>query len=101
MLELLIQFFGEFMLQAVGEVLLELGLHALAEPFRKTANPWLASVGYAIFGAVFGGLSLLAFPAGVGAWRARRGESLFRIDRFSYGFLFAGSLAAIRFKYAT
>ena len=126
MLELLIQFIGEFLLQAIGEALLELGLHSLAEPFRRPPNPWIAALGYAIFGAAFGGLSLLIFPenltpagawrvanliltpiavglimAAMGAWRIRRGESLFRIDRFSYGFLFALSLAVIRFSFAT
>ncbi len=126
MLEILIQLFGEFVLQAIGEVLLELGLHAVAEPFRKEANPWVAALGYTMFGAAFGGISLLAFPAhltpagalrianlvltplvvgaimsSVGAWRAKRGDALFRIDRFSYGFLFAFALAAVRFRFAT
>jgi hypothetical protein len=124
-LEFLFQIVGEFLLQAIGEALFEIGLHSLAEPFRKPPNPWLASIGYAIFGATFGGLSLLAFPthltpagalrianlvitppavggimAAMGAWRTRRGDSLFRIDRFSYGFLFALALALVRFKFA-
>lgn len=125
MLELILQLLGEFLLQAVGEALLEIGLHSLAEPFKHPPNPWLASIGYAIFGAIFGGFSLIAFPthltpagmlritnlaftpiavggimAAMGAWRARRGEPLFRIDRFSYGFLFALALALVRFKFA-
>ena len=57
-MEFLLQLLGEFLLQMVGEALMELGLHSVAEPFRKPPNPWLASLGYAIFGAVFGGLSL-------------------------------------------
>jgi hypothetical protein len=125
MLELLVQFMGEFLLQAVGEALVEIGLHSLAEPFRRPSNPWLASVGYAIFGALLGFLSLLVFhqhltPAGaprllnlvltplvvggvmsaMGSWRRRRGEALFRIDRFSYAFLFALTLALVRYKFA-
>ncbi|MEQ6435054.1 hypothetical protein V8Z74_08425 [Comamonas sp. w2-DMI] len=98
MLEFLLQLLGEFLLQVVGEALVELGLHSLAEPFRQPPNPWLAALGYMIFGAVLGGLSLLVLghhltPAGplrwlnllftpvavgalmaaMGAWRARRG----------------------------
>ncbi len=124
MLELLFEFVGEFLLQAIGEALVELGLHSVAEPFRRPPNPWLAALGYTIFGAVLGGLSLLAFPtnlvpeawrvvnlvatplavggimAAIGAWRARRGESVLRIDRFAYGYLFALSLALVRFFFA-
>lgn len=96
----------------------------MAEPFRKPPNPWLAALGYTIFGAIFGGLSLLVIsahltpapwriaklvviPVAVGAlmalmgkWRARRGEAIFRIDRFSYGYLFALSLSLGRFTFA-
>jgi hypothetical protein len=125
MLELLFEVLGEFLLQVFVEALVELGFHSLAEPFRRPPNPWLAAMGYAIFGAALGGLSLLAFPAhltpagvarianlvlapvavggcmvALGAWRARRGEPLLRIDRFSYGYLFALSLALVRFYFA-
>ena len=95
--EFLFSFLGEFVLQVLGEVFVEVGLHSLAEPFRKEPRPWLAAVGYVVFGAVIGGLSLLVFPhhlvaskglrvanaalspivaglsvAALGAWRARR-----------------------------
>ncbi len=124
MIELVLEFIGEFLLQACAEVLINLGFHSLAEPFRRPPNPWLAAFGYAIFGAVFGGLSLLVFPdnlvpgtwrlvnlivtpiavGGVmmlmGAWRARRGEPVLGIDRFAYGYIFAFTLALIRFQFA-
>jgi hypothetical protein len=125
MLELLLQVVGEFLLQIFVEALVELGFHSLVEPFRRPPNPWLAGMRYAIFGAILGGLSLLVFPAHLtppgiarianllltpvavggcmvafGAWRARRGESLLRIDRFSYGYVFALSLALVRFQFA-
>lgn len=125
MIELLLQFIGEFLLQVIGEALIELGLHSLAEPFRKPPNPWLASVGYLIFGAIAGALSLWAFPhnftpegplrlvnliltpiavgilmTAMGAWRARKGEPLLRINQFFYGFLFALAWAAVRFFFA-
>ena len=124
MLEFMFEFLGEILLQAAAEALIELGLHSLGEPFRRRPNPWLAALGYLLFGAVFGGLSLLAFPhnmvppawrianlaltpiiagalmAAMGAWRAGRGQSVLRIDRFAYGYLFALSMALVRFTFA-
>ncbi len=124
MIEFLFEALGEFLLQAVGEALLELGCHSLAEPFRRPPKPWLAAIGYALFGTAFGGLSLLVFsgnlvpppwrvvnlvvtPLAVGGlmvlmgmWRARRGQPILRIDRFFYGYLFALSLALVRFFFA-
>jgi hypothetical protein len=124
MLEFIFQLLGEFVLQVVGEALVEIGFHSLAEPFRRPPNPWLAAIGYALFGAILGGISLLAFPnnlvpgswrvanlvatpvavggvmAVMGAWRARRGQTLLRIDRFAYGYLFALSIAVVRFCFA-
>jgi hypothetical protein len=126
MLAFLLEIVGEILLQGVIEALAELGLHALAEPFRKPRNPWLAGMGYAVFGAMAGGLSLLVFPShlvagemmrivnlvltpiaagllmcAMGAWRARRGDAVLRIDRFAYGYLFALALAVVRFSFAT
>lgn len=124
MLEFLFEVVGEFLIQIVLEALAEIGFHSLAEPFRKAPNPWLAALGYAIFGAVAGGLSLLVFPnhlvsigmrvlnlvltpiavgftmSAMGAWRARRDQSVLRIDRFAYGYLFALALALVRFGFA-
>lgn len=124
MLEFIFEVVGEFLLQVLGEALVELGFHSLGEPFRRPPNPWLASLGYTLFGAILGGLSLLAFPdnlvpeafrianlvltplavgcvmAAMGAWRARRGEPVLRIDKFAYGYLFALSLAIVRFFFA-
>ena len=122
MLEIVVEILGEFLLQAIGEALVELGLHSLAEPFRRPPNPWLASLGYALFGAILGGLSLLVFsqhfpqdgpgrwlnllltPVAVGgvmvlmgAWRSRRGEQRLRINRFFYGYLLALAFALVRF----
>jgi len=36
----------------------------------------------------------------LGAWRARRGQQVLRIDRFAYGYLFALSIALVRFYFA-
>ena len=125
MLEFLFEVVGEFLLQVVVQVLAQIGLYclnSLAEPFRKPPNPWLAAVGYTLFGVIAGVLSLLVFPAHLvkdkslrwvslvatpvavgfvmsvaGVWRAKRGQTVLRIDRFFYGFLFALSLALVRF----
>jgi len=124
MLEFLFEMVGEFLLQAILEGLVELGFHSLAEPFRKPPNPWLAAVGYALFGAMAGGISLLLFPdhlvrghlrvanlvvtpiavgllmCVMGIWRSRRDQPVLRIDRFAYGYVFALLLALVRFWFA-
>ena len=125
MLEFVFELLGEFLLQVVGEALIELGLHSLVEPFRRSPNLWLAAIGYTFFGAILGLLSLFVFPnnlvphpwrvanlvvtpiavGGVmvimGAWRARHGQPVLRIDRFAYGYLFALSIALVRFFFAS
>ncbi len=125
MLELLFEFIAELFLQVIVELLVEIGLHSTSEPFRKPPNPWLAAIGYAIFGATAGGISLFVLPeplvhgetlrlvnlavtpvlaglamATLGAWRSRRGQHSLRLDRFSYGYLFALCMAAVRFYFA-
>ena len=124
-MELLIEILGEFVLQFLGEVLLEVGLQALVAPFRKESSAWLAAVGYAVFGVVLGALSLLVFPhylvaakslrvanaalspiaagigmVAVGAWREKRRQVVLRIDRFSIGYVFALAFGLIRFWFS-
>jgi hypothetical protein len=125
MIEFLLQMLCEILLQGGIESLFELALHAMAEPFSKPRNPWVAGIGYVIFGAIAGGLSLWFLPfhlvsgetlrgvnlvltpvaagllmSAMGAWRARRGDTVLRIDRFAYGYLFALALAVVRFVWA-
>src|SRR5882757_8838965 len=112
--EIIFQFFGELILQVVFEILAELGLRSVKEVFKRPPNPWLATIGYSIYGAIAGGLSLWWHPthftkslgarvavlvlvpiaAGaamslMGAWRRRREQTLIRLDRFAYGYVFA------------
>lgn len=125
-LEVIFSFLGEFLMQVFFEFLAELGLHSLREPFRQPPNPWLAALGYALLGAMAGGLSLLIFPKllvhthglqlmnlvftpiasgaammALGAWRQQRDQELVRIDKFAYGYIFALAMALIRFNFAS
>ena len=124
LLELIFEFFGELLLQVIGEVLFELGLHGLAAPFRKTVNPYLATIGYVLFGALAGAISLWLFPSlfigshagrianaivtpliagavmvALGAWRRQRGQQPVLLDRFAYGYLFALVIALVRLRF--
>lgn len=121
--EFIFQVVFEFLLQIFGELLVELGLRSVTEPFSSSEGrkPLLAGAGYALLGLIAGGLSLLFFPrallrstslhgisllitpllAGgamslVGAWRRRRGERLLRLDSFGYAFVFAFAMALVR-----
>src|SRR5438046_1263628 len=58
------QFFGELLLQIIVEAIAEFIGHSIKEPFRrpKPVHPWLAAIGYFIFGAITNGLSLGVLP---------------------------------------
>ena len=125
MLEFLLEIFGEFAFQMILEALAEIGLHGVANTNRRPPNPLMAAIGYAVLGAMAGGLSLLIFPhnfvplpwritnmlvtpvasgwmmSALGAWRERRGQDRIRIDRFAYGYLFALGLGLVRYFYAS
>ena len=60
--EIILQFLGEILLQFAFESLSELGLHGLAETFEKRRNPFLSTIGFALWGGLAGGLSLLIMP---------------------------------------
>lgn len=124
MLEAILEFVGELLLQLVAEALVELGAHWLRNPLRGPTKAWLAALAYALLGAGVGGISLQIFPANfvygpwrianlvltpvaaglamclAGHWRARRGHAVLRIDRFACGYLFALSFALVRYAYA-
>ena len=122
--ELLFEIFGELLLQIVLELLFELGLRSLQQPFKKSPNPLLGGIGYALFGAIAGGLSLWWFPqlfitshagrianvvvtpilsglamAALGAWRRRREQPTILLDRFAYAFIFAMAMALVRLRF--
>jgi len=124
MLEALLEIIGELVVQGLAEVLAEIGLQAMGEDSQRRPHPFLAAIGYACFGAILGFGSLTVLPnnlvpeslrlanliltplavgalmTAIGAWRARRGQPVLRIDRFAYGYLFALTFALVRFKFA-
>lgn len=119
--EVVVQFVLEFALQFVFEVLGEFGAQCTAEAFRREPRPWMAVIGYVILGLLAGLLSVLLVPVLmtapylrilnllltpvfggaammlVGAWRRRREQHVVRLDSFAYGYLFALSMALVRF----
>jgi hypothetical protein len=122
----IVQFLGELLLQAFGELIAELIGRGVKEPFRRPEpiHPWLAAIGYGIFGAIAGAISLWVLPslfisaqwlrivnlivtplvAGLmmerlGAWREMKDQETIRLDTFTYGFVFALSMALVRFTW--
>ncbi|GAB3403499.1 hypothetical protein NX774_20845 [Massilia agilis] len=120
-LEQLLQIVLEFVVEVFGEVLAEFGLRCTTEAFKREPTPWLAAIGYVILGALAGLVSVFLVPpllagmhlrlanlaltpvfAGavmvlIGAWRRRREQVVVRLDSFAYGYLFALSMALVRF----
>lgn len=122
----IVQFLGELLLQAFGELIAELIGRSLKEPFRRPepVHPWLAAIGYGIFGATVGAISLWLLPSlfisaqwlrivnlivtplvsglmmeRLGAWREMKDQETIRLDTFVYGFVFALSMALVRFTW--
>lgn len=122
----ILQFLGEILLQVIFEFIAELLGHSLKEPFRRPRpiHPWLAALGYLIFGAIAGAISLWVLPAlfitsqplrianlvitplvagtlmaYTGTLRRRHSQETTRLDTFFYGFCFALSMAAVRFAW--
>lgn len=123
LIELLVEVFGELLLQLLFEGLAEVGLHLFRQP-DGGANPsaWLRAAGYALLGASAGGLSLWLHPQSfihssvgrlgnlllapvamglamsiIGAWRRQRGQQTLGIDHFAYGYVFALAMSLVRF----
>ena len=118
--EIVLQFLGEILLQVGFEFLAELGAHGLADTLKKPKNPVLSAIGFIVWGAAAGAISLLILPSSVianpvfrqinvlvtplvaggvmmliGRQRGRRGQSLVRLDRFGYAFALA--MAVVRY----
>ncbi len=123
LVELIVQFVGEVLLQIVFQLLAELGLRGLRRVTVEIVNPWVAVLFYVLLGAGLGWLSVQILPSlllasrtaqlanlvvtpilaglamvALGAWRRRREQALIRLDGFAYGYLFALSMAVIRYQ---
>lgn len=127
-MEVIFELVLQFVLETIGQVLLqvlaELGWYSCAQVFERDPVPWMAAIGYTLFGSIAGAISLLFLPAliagfparlanlvlapllagllmsMIGAWRRRRDQRLILLDRFRYGYLFALALALVRFYFA-
>lgn len=126
-MEIILEILGELLLQALLETLLELGFHGYIKlsDRRTKRNPLLASLGHIILGGAIGGVSLFFFPesfihkqqirilnliitpvcvglimAVIGNVRRKKGKETIRLEGFMYGFLFALSMAAVRYFWA-
>lgn len=120
--EIVLQFLGEILLQVGFEFLAELGAHGLADTLKKPKNPVLSAIGFIVWGAVAGAISLLILPSSVianpvfrqinvlvtplvaggvmmliGRQRGKRGQSIVRLDRFGYAYAFALAMAVVRY----
>ena len=49
--EAVFQFFGELLLQAVFELLAELGFHSVRDTMKRPWNPLLSTIGFVLLGA--------------------------------------------------
>ena len=123
--EVVFQFLFEIILQFIVELLFELGLHSLADTLKKPRNPGLSTLGFVLWGAMAGGISLLIFPTShivdpdlrianliltptaigvlmmlIGKFRDKRGRKLVKLDRFGYAFMFAFVMSLVRFTWA-
>lgn len=111
----------EFVIQFVVELLVEMGAHGLRRD-RSPLHPALSVLIYIVLGGLLGWVSYLIFPqnlishpdvqivnlvltpiavglalGAIGAWRAKRGTALVRLDKFAYGYAFALAFAVARF----
>jgi|JI10StandDraft_1071094.scaffolds.fasta_scaffold419207_3 hypothetical protein len=126
--EVLFEIVGEFLLQVVFEALSQAGVHLVRNPDKPPPvhSAWLRAMGYCVFGAIGGGVSLIIVPhnllphtalrvaylliapvligallSAIAHWRSRRSDRpVLDIDRFGNGWLFAFTFAFIRFMFA-
>lgn len=123
--EVIFQFVGEILLQLTVQVLSEMGLRSLASSFTRPRNRVFSTIGFILWGALFGGFSLLVYPTAaihdpqlrvvnlavtpvavggamalLGKFRDRKGQDLVALDEFFYAFLFAFCMTLVRLIWA-
>jgi hypothetical protein len=124
LLELIFEIFGEFILQFLAELLIDVGIRSISKPFStpKGRNPVAAFFGYCLIGGIAGGFSLVVRASpfihhpdarvvnlivtpvltglamyGTSALRTKRGKSNSGLERFLYAWAFAMAFALARF----
>jgi hypothetical protein len=122
-MDFLLEIFLEFLLQIVGELLIDVALHASSRFIRarETLNALITIFMYFGLGLFVGWLSILIFPrafvrssnlhgisllitpvlagftmSAIGWIRVRQGKLLIRLETFSCGFIFAFAMALMR-----
>jgi hypothetical protein len=122
LLLVLLEFFGELLLQLLGEVIFDLALRALGRFFKDAAfDPVAVAVLHFALGAFAGGFSLVIFPhplfrpssirgvsllispiatgasmSLIGSMLRRKGKRATQIETFWHGFAFAFGMALVR-----
>lgn len=126
-LEIIFQFFVDFLLEIVAEIMAELAIRKFSnERLTHSVNAVGAVILYLGVGIIIGWLSIIFFPhsfvrgsklhgislvitpllaglamSGIGWLRQRQGQQIIRIDTFGYAFVFAFGIALIRFLFTT
>jgi hypothetical protein len=119
--EFILQFLGEFILQGCFELLARAGYRTLSDPFRAERKAWLSALGHIAWGLIAGAISLLVFPSSFIQSQTLKLVNLFGtpvalglsmmaiahfrrnekadapLDHFGYAFLFAISMALVRY----
>jgi hypothetical protein len=123
--EIVLQFLGEIMLQIFLECIFEIGFHSVSNTIKTPKNTFWAAIGFVLWGVIGGGISLLTFPKSMihnrdfravaliaiplvagfcmtilGKIRSSKGQGIIRMDRFFYAFVFAFTMALVRFRFA-
>jgi len=123
MIALILEFLGEFLIQIVGELIIDAVFHGVSRvPWANKILSTVLLVMYFGLGLLLGWISLWFFPqaftrsatlpgisllitpllaglvmAAIGYIRKREGKLATRIESFLYGFIFAFGMALIRF----
>lgn len=124
-LELIIELIGELLLQVVVQSLFGLGLRSMAATVKRPWHPVLASIGFNLWGAIAGGISLIVLPrfmidnenyrialvftvpvalgfimVQIGKYWKRKGRREVAIDHFWNSFAFAFAMSLVRYIFA-
>ncbi len=120
-MSLIIFFLVEILSQLIFGILCEWMLYSVRDSFKKTRNPFLTTIGYLLWGAFIGLISLWIFPTSyisnpnlrllnliitptvfgcvlliIGKIRERKGQDKVELDHFGYAFAFAFSMSLVR-----